>query len=737
MKTSHSRFAVLIVFAAALASATDYTWSNGAGTFSWADAANWSPEGVPGEGDNIIFNANAAGDVIAMDGDRIVNNITFGGNVRTLTIGSSSDTLTVTGAFNGGYMGTACTTTIGAKLHLVKDTQVASHGPWGKQIVFDAEIFDDGHGYGIYTPNDQNQGMTLNAANTYSGPTILQGYSHSLGGVNGAIPNSPLIFNGLSSSTPIMTLNNATDANADRLSDTLPVTFRRNISKLQLNGHPSEAITETIGGLVVESGGHTIQISNKGANVDLEIAGPIVRSGAGSFIVDGANTTTTRLVIDGAVDNGYGIYQPWIIMGGWNIQHATVDGNGAVCTVKYTNFPADSDTSADVLYSTQPTDITLTRDQSVYGLRLYHGSADVTLDLADSDLHIGPAGIGFCYMKSRTITASGDGTLVFDGPSVLMFGRNNDWPNPNGTVVIDAPIATTSPTPPEFCVPLLSDSSGLSLLGEDRIGVYSNLAVCFSSGSTPLTLGGPSDRTILGTYSGAHKLVKTGPGTLTLNCENVRNTEASSFEGGKVVLANPLALNYSPNDAKQVSVTNATMEISDGIAVTNFLASFLAGSTLTGGGDLITRGTILINSGATLSPGCGVGSLSIDRVRFYADSTYEWEIGDGTDVPGVDYDLLRVPRNYWGGFKFEANPKVRLAIKATGSGWDKVKNKTFTIVEWTGGGDISEPSEVEIVNLSPKRLITDNAVVTFDTNAKKVYLSGLRSVPGGTVLMLR
>ena len=66
-----------------------------------------------------------------------------------------------------------------------------------------------------------------------------------------------------------------------------------------------------------------------------------------------------------------------------------------------------------------------------------------------------------------------------------------------------------------------------------------------------------------------------------------------------------------------------------------------------------------------------------------------------------------------------------------------MKNKTFTIVEWTGGGDISEPSEVEIVNLSPKRLITDNAVVTFDTNAKKVYLSGLRSVPGGTVLMLR
>ena len=732
MKTNLSSVSVLIALVAVSASATDYTWSNGAGTFSWADAGNWSPEGVPGEGDNITFNANAEGDVIAMDGDRTVKKITFGGNVRSLTLGSPADTLTVTDAFSGGWMGPACTTTIAAKLHLVKDTQVASHGPWGKQIVFASEIFDDGNGYGIYTGNDQNQCMTLTGANTYSGATLLQAYSHSLGGADGSLLRSPVILSGVTSTTVSMALDNSVAANSNRLPDDFPVTFRRSVSKLQLNGHPTDEIVEKVGGFVIESGGHTVQVVNKGAPVTLEV-GSVKRSGAGAIIADGVNTTTTRFVIDGAVDNGHGICEPWIIMGGWDIKHATVDANGAVTGAKYTDFPMDSDASADVLYST-PTKlgglITLTRDQSVYGLRLYNDSTNVTLNLGDYDLHVGPAGLGFCYAHSRTVTASGDGALVFDGPNVVMFGRNNGWPAANGTVVIDAPMDTTSPTPPELCVPLISDSNGLQFLGEDRIGTYSNVMVTLASGSTPFTLGGPSDRTFLGTYSGAHKLVKTGPGTLTLACENVRAYEASSIEEGRVVLANPRGLGVN------VTVTNAVLEIAPDLVVSNFNVTFNAGSTLTGGGDLVTSTTIKFAGDTTIAPGNGVGRLSLDRMLFSNNAVYEWELGDGTEVPGVDYDLLSAPRGYWGGFKFSGG-KVKLAVKASGSGWEKVKGKTFTIAEWTGGGDIVAPSEVEIFNLSPRRLITDDAVVTFDTNAKKVYLSGLLSYPSGTLIQIR
>ncbi len=726
---------LLLLSSASLVIATDYTWSNAAGTFSWADAANWSPEGVPGAGDNVTFNANTAGDTIAMDGDRTVNNITFGGNVRTMTIGSPADTLTVAGAFNGGYMGTACTITIAAKLHLVKDTQVASYGPYGKQIVFASEIFDDGLGFGIFTPNDQNQGATLLGANTYSGPTVLQGYSHSLGGPNGAIPFSPLIFNGLSSSIAIMTVDNSADANPDRLSNTLPVTFRRCTSKLQLNGHTTDAITEKIGGLTVESGAHTIQLANKGADVTLEVDGPILRSGAGAFIVEGANTTTARFVVDGAADNGHGIYRPWIVLGGWNPAHSTIDANGALKGASYAAFPTtDAAASPDVLYS-HTGDLTLSRDQSVYGFRFY-GTSAATLDLGSHDLRIGDGGFCYAYAQPKTVTSSAGGALVFTGPEVVFFGAGNGWPY-TGDFLLDAPLDCESETPPALCMPYIISTKQVRFLGEDRIGTYSNVLVNFTANGYPFELGGPSDRTFLGVYSGTHKLVKTGPGTLTLACENVRGPNATSIEAGKVVVAHPLALNYGTYDAKQVTITNATLEIASGIVVPDFLASFLAGSTLTGGGDIVTRTTIPFGTGATIAPGNGVGILTIDRVLFAADSTYEWELGDGTDVPGVDYDLLRFPRNYWGGFKFNGNPKVKLAVKAAGSGWERVKGKTFTIVEWTGGGDISAPSEVEIVNLSPRRLITDNAVVTFDTAAKKVYLSGLLAAPTGTTVLVR
>ena len=37
------------------ASAAIKTWDGGAGTLSWNDANNWSPDGVPGAGDDVVI----------------------------------------------------------------------------------------------------------------------------------------------------------------------------------------------------------------------------------------------------------------------------------------------------------------------------------------------------------------------------------------------------------------------------------------------------------------------------------------------------------------------------------------------------------------------------------------------------------------------------------------------------------------------------------------------------------
>lgn len=731
---------------AAAVLATDYTWSNGAGTMTWADAGNWSPEGVPGTGDTVKFtNAGiAANSTIAMDGDRTVKSFNFEGTVPSFTLGEPTSTLTMEAPSNtGGYSNGKPIITLAANLHLIQTLTLTSVGGWERQFVFAGDIFDDGLGYGFTTTEDQNQDYAFTYPVSYTGPTELRAHSVFVKGPDGAFRNSPITFNGRAYNPPTLKLDNEAAANSNRLPDNLPLTFRSNISRLEFIGNASTPVEEHIGGLVLESGAHTFVMKHKGAKLDLVLDGNLERSGAAVLLFEDTDTSSKRIVIPGAVDNGHGIYQPWILRGNWNLSHATVDANGALKGASYTDLPMSSDANPDKLY-TASADLTLTRDQSVYGLRFNAGSDGAntlhTADLGSHVLTVGEAGIAFTSAGSRLVTASGTGSLHFTGPSVMLFAYLNNWPADSGTVTIDAPISSDSETPPELCIPYFESTKGIRLLGEDRIGVYSNVLVnagTTEGGNNVFEVGGPSDRTFLGIYSGHHMLVKSGAGTLTLDCETPRigSTCKTLVQEGRLVVASPHALACGSSD--KVTVTNnAILQVS--CDVESFCAQFFEGAKLTGTGDIHARDVVKFKSGSIIAPGNdGIGTLAIDRTLFSEGATYEWEIGDGTDVPGVDYDLFSVPRTNSGGFKFENHPTVKLAIRAAGSGYERVKGKTFTIATWTPDGDISVPSAVEIVNLSPRKLNTDNASVVFDTKSKKVYLSGLLAMPSGTVIMVQ
>lgn len=77
---------------------TDYTWVGGTG--SWDDPSKWSPTGVPGEGDNAIFNASsftAAGQTLTINANTI-KNVDFSTVTNNPTI-NFTDILNVRGDF--------------------------------------------------------------------------------------------------------------------------------------------------------------------------------------------------------------------------------------------------------------------------------------------------------------------------------------------------------------------------------------------------------------------------------------------------------------------------------------------------------------------------------------------------------------------------------------------------------------------------------------------------------------
>lgn len=736
MKQRYLTLSLFVV--SSLALATDYTWSNGAGTMAWGDAGNWTPEGVPGTGDNITFTSTgiAADSTISMGGDRSVKSIKFGGGVPSFTLGEPTSTLTVeSGTMSGGWQSPKTTTTLAARLHLVTDTTVASYGAWGMQFVLASEVFDDGNGYGILSPNDQNQCVTFCASNTYTGATVLHAYSHTISGPDGTLRNSPIILDGLTPTTPSLVLDNSAAANQDRVSDTLPMTFRQTISTLKLTSNPSVEVTEHIGDIVLESGAHTFQNAPTSGHPKstLSIDGELIRSGAAAIIA-WADPSSKPIVFTGATNTEGGIFKPWIIMGDWNPCHACVNENGSIKGASYVNFPDDADTDPRTLYSLRTDSYTLTRDQSVYGLRFYYNGADASLDLGSHTLRVGDGGLCLSYERGKTISASAGGQLVFTGPEIVLFGRCSN----NAFYTIDAPIFCESETPPSLCAPSIEGSAAFRLRGEDHIGTYSNVMVNLcGSGSTEWVLGGPSDRTFLGTYSGSHTLAKEGPGTLTLACESFRHTSCGTkIREGRLVVANSKAMTFSTYDANLVQITNAVFEVATNVVVSGARMTFQNGSTFAGGGTVNFSAKPGIGAGVTLAPGSGVGTLSVSQMAFVDGARYEWEIGDGVDVPGTDYDLLNGIGTDWNNFSFNSGATATLAVSAAGSGWEKVRGKTFTIAQWACQQN-GNTMNWNVVNLSPKKLITDNAVVTVDLKARKIYLSGLESYPSGTLLMLR
>ena len=89
MKVScHSwhRIFTLFVFLLPFGLSAQVTWDGGAGTTSWSDGANWNPDGVPGDTDDVQINGNYTVNVTSSDSCRSLQLITDDNNNRGVNL---------------------------------------------------------------------------------------------------------------------------------------------------------------------------------------------------------------------------------------------------------------------------------------------------------------------------------------------------------------------------------------------------------------------------------------------------------------------------------------------------------------------------------------------------------------------------------------------------------------------------------------------------------------------------
>ncbi len=165
------------------------TWDGGAGTQLWSDAANWSPDGVPGAGDDAVI--DVAGSItVTINAPVSVSSLTCAETLvlnSNLTIGQPS-TISGTLTWNSGSIaGTAKltiapggTATLGSGGNKVLDRmtlQIGGSGSWDGSGVF--TLTNSGTATGSF--------LEILAGGSFTLPPISQSYNVSPGcGVNNA-----------------------------------------------------------------------------------------------------------------------------------------------------------------------------------------------------------------------------------------------------------------------------------------------------------------------------------------------------------------------------------------------------------------------------------------------------------------------------------------------------------------------------------------------------------------------
>ena len=216
------------------------------------------------------------------------------------------------------------------------------------------------------------------------------------------------------------------------------------------------------------------------------------------------------------------------------------------------------------------------------------------------------------YTGNTTISA---GTLQFAKTASLYNGTTANWTASKISVESGATAAFNVGGVGEFSTgnvtTLLTNLGGLGGAVSNN-GLRDGATVAFdttnASGSSFTISDNIANST--GAGGGAISLSKIGSGTLVLSGSN-------AYTGSTTVNAGTLAVNGSIATSSHTTINS--------------------GAVLIGSG---TIGALIINSGGTINPGNGPGTLTVGDTTWNGGGNYNWQIHNATGTAGTGWDLL-------------------------------------------------------------------------------------------------
>jgi len=177
MKTTPVQAAVLIALIAMMAHADTFTWDGGGTDNNWATAANWNPDGAPAADGTAVLSfvggtrtaaANNFSEDTVFAGINLLNDGTSG---KTAAFTLSGTRLTLGGNITSTAASSAITDTMSLPLLLNASRTITVNN--NHHLTVSGVIGETGGSWGLTKGGGGN--LTLNGANTYTGPTTLGG----------------------------------------------------------------------------------------------------------------------------------------------------------------------------------------------------------------------------------------------------------------------------------------------------------------------------------------------------------------------------------------------------------------------------------------------------------------------------------------------------------------------------------------------------------------------------------
>jgi hypothetical protein len=610
-----------IVFVATRVHGADIVWTNVAGG-NWSAAANWSPNQVPGTGDNAIINA-AGTYTVTINANTIVGSLQMNASSGTQTLSIASGTLTLNEAsalnsrsvlnLNSATLTGTGDITIGGVLNWGSGTMSGS----GRTIIASGgsmNLNNSTHDLNRTVQNDGTATWTAGALQMNAGSFINNGSftvssgsglsCYGTGGVNAFVNAGTFTKQGggsaiLFTSTTGVTFGNngVVDVQAGTLTfsaggtNSSAITVAEGAS-LTIGGTYSHTITSSVAGSGTFNVSGTSQTFAAGVQIAVEQFN--LTSGTASFAgnVSFKNLHLVSGTLTGAGDVTVTELLHWEsgIMSG---SGRTLVANGATLTLNNTTHDLNR-----ALQNDGTATWTAGALQMNGGTFINNGSFTVSSGSGMSCYGTGGVNV---FTNAGTFTKQGAGNMnFFTSTSAVTFGNNGVVDVQAGTLTISAggtnSSAITVAEGAAFTVSgnyshtTSSSVAGPGIFnlpgGSQTFAAGAEIAVeeFNLSGATASfagNLGFNTFRFLSGTLTGAGDVIVT----------NLLHWESGTMGGsGRTVVANggTLTLNNTTHDLNRLLQN-------DGIG------TWTAGALQMNGGTFTNKGTFTVNSGATLS----------------------------------------------------------------------------------------------------------------------------------------